>query len=859
MRHHRRSTLAIISWEIFLWVILVSWATSASAENSTVGAFAKLPKAYGRSPLQEVELRKRSQPQNLAQSSQLTKVTGVEVKQTPLGLQVILKTPPGQDKLVPLILPEGNNLVIDLLDATLAFSIRNGVTQTNPVPGIKEVRVSKIDAMSIRVTIAGEKQAPSAEVVPSRQDLVLSVTSKVTAQAKPEQEIEIVVTGEREGDNYAVPNSSVGTRTDAKIKDVPQSIQVIPQQVIKDQGRTEINEVLRNVSGITQSSAGQFRIRGFSGQRDIQIDGVGTYAPNQRIDFSLSNVEQIEVLKGPAGVLYGSGEPGGVVNLTTKKPLKEARYELGGTIGNFDYYRPSLDITGPLNEQKTILYRLNASYENTGSFVDLVENEEWAIFPVLSFELGKNTTLTLEGGYQEKNNRGGQRQSIEQPSLPLEGTIFFNPLGEIPLSRNLAEPTNETTFTQSFIGYLLEHRFSNNWSVKNRFRARFAELEGRGVGFFGGLEDDNRTAIRDAGDNLTRDDSYTLQTDISGKFKTGSIKHDLLVGLELRRETGEDVFQDVVNEEVSSIDIFEPEYGNLPSFDELETTYDSTFTQDIIGLYAQDLVAIGDKVKILAGGRLDWTDDSSTDFGESFESDSVNSFSPRIGIVYQPIEPVSLYTSYSTFFIPESGTDAEGNPFKDIAGEQFEVGVKTEFFDGRASATLAAYQINRRNDLVDDPENPDFQIQVGERRSRGIEFDLTGEVLPGFNLIANYGFTDGEITEDPDFEGNQIDGIARHTGSVWGVYEVQKGDFQGFGIGAGVFVQGDKPADVENTFDLPAYARTDAVLYYRRDNWQAQLNFENLFDTEYFVDGNREEGVAFGAPFTVRGQLSVEF
>jgi hypothetical protein len=195
---------------------------------------------------------------SLAQNpQQLTKVTGVEVKQTSAGAQVILKTPPGQPKLVPLILPEGNNLVIDLLDATLAFSVRNGVIQTNPAPGIKEVRVSKIDATSIRVTIAGEKQAPTAEVVPSREDLVLSVTPKATVQTEADEEIEIVVTGEREEDNYAVPNANVGTRTDAAIKDVPQSIQVVPQQVLEDQRETELNDALRNVSGVSQDGLGQ--------------------------------------------------------------------------------------------------------------------------------------------------------------------------------------------------------------------------------------------------------------------------------------------------------------------------------------------------------------------------------------------------------------------------------------------------------------------------------------------------------------------------------------------------------------------------------------------------------------------------
>jgi iron complex outermembrane recepter protein len=229
-----------------------------------------------------------------------------------------------------------------------------------------------------------------------------------------------------------------------------------------------------------------------------------------------------------------------------------------------------------------------------------------------------------------------------------------------------------------------------------------------------------------------------------------------------------------------------------------------------------------------------------------------------VGIVYQPIKPVSLYAGYSTFFIPEFSTDAEGNPFDPITGNQFEVGVKTEFFDGRASATLSAYQINRRNDLVTDPDNPDFSIQLGERRSRGIEFDLIGEVLPGFNLVASYGLTDAEITEDPDFEGNRVEGVARHTGSVWGVYQVREGNLQGLGFGAGVVIEGDRPGDLENTFEIPVYARTDALLYYRKDNWQAQLNIENLFDVDYFIP-YFGRSVSYGNPFTIRGSFEVTF
>jgi iron complex outermembrane recepter protein len=370
-------------------------APTALAEKSTVGAIRE-------SPLQEVEASNHSSVQNLAQNPQLTRVTGVEVKQTPSGLQVILKTPPGQAKLVPLILPEGKNLLVEILDATLAFGIRNGVTKTNPAPGISQVKVAKIDATSIRVTITGAtQQPPTAAIVSDRQNLVLNVTPKATAQAEPEQEIEIVVTGQREEDNYAVPNSGVGTRTDAAIKDVPQSIQVVPQQVLEDRGVTQLDEALRNVSGVAQGAFGDIAIRGFSGSNNVFSDGLLS-RDSQRIGVNSTN---IEVLKGPASVLYGGNEPGGIINIVSKRPLKEPNYKIEGIIGNYDFYRPELDFTGPLNSDKTILYRLTGSYESAGSSIDFVENERLDIFPAISFELGKNTTLTFNGSYEKTEGK----------------------------------------------------------------------------------------------------------------------------------------------------------------------------------------------------------------------------------------------------------------------------------------------------------------------------------------------------------------------------------------------------------------------------------------------------------------------
>ncbi|MEM8830126.1 MAG: TonB-dependent receptor plug domain-containing protein [Cyanobacteria bacterium P01_G01_bin.19] len=284
----------------------------------------------------------------------VTRVTGVEVVQTAEGFELILETVTGSERLVPLILPEGNDLVIDILDATLAFSIRNGVEELNPVPGIRRVTVNKAEDNSIRVRISGVNQTPRAEVVPGRDDLVLSVTPEdTTAETEPDEQIDIIATGEAEEDGYNVDEASIGTRTDTPLKDIPQSIQVVPQEVIKDQRATTANEALQNVPGVAPTSSpraffNSFSIRGFDSSQNTLTNGLPD-PTNSNVNI-LSNIERVEVLKGPASVLFGQGTIGGVVNYVTKQPLTEPFYSLEASVGNFDLYGGAVDLSGPLND-----------------------------------------------------------------------------------------------------------------------------------------------------------------------------------------------------------------------------------------------------------------------------------------------------------------------------------------------------------------------------------------------------------------------------------------------------------------------------------------------------------------------------
>ncbi|NJK49257.1 TonB-dependent siderophore receptor [Candidatus Gracilibacteria bacterium] len=697
------------------------------------------------------------------------------------------------------------------------------------------------------VTVTGEDKQPKVELFDSEEGLIFSAVGD-TESAQEEEDIELVVTGEQDG--YFVPNSSVGTRTDAPLRDIPQSIQVVPRQVIEDQGANDVGDVLSNVSGVSERG-GLFFIRGFESTGSFLRDGTGTSSSFRRTDLDLSNIEQVEVLKGPASVLYGTGEPGGTINLVTEQPLRDPAYEVTARIGNFDFYRGSVDLTGPLNNDRTILYRLNFAYENAGSFVDFVERERIAIFPVLSFELGENTLLTVEGGYENES-------SLNDPGLPLEGTILPNPLGEVPRDRFLGEPdADRDILSEGYVGYRLEHQFSDDWSILNKFTASFStRTQGGGVLEILGLGEDSRTVERDFARGTFENQNYTLQTDVNGEFQTGIIDHALLLGIELRRN---DFSDEQFAGAGSSIDLFDPEYGDLPSSADLVQNSLVEQTTHTIGVYAQDLLSIGEQVKILLGGRFDWFfNDFVNKLSNTSEYTEEFAFSPRIGIVYQPIEPVSLYASWSRSFVPQVqvGVDREGNPFEPTRGNQFEVGVKTELFERRLTATLAAYYITRQNELVPDPVDSDFSIQLGETRSQGIEFDIAGEPLPGLRLIANYAYTDAIISEgESEFEGNRITGIPLHSGSFWVVYELQQGTLEGLGFGAGLRAIGESEGDFENSFELPSYLRTDAVLYYRQDDWRVQLNVENLFDVEYFESNNRR----YGQPFTIRGTVSVEF
>jgi iron complex outermembrane recepter protein len=803
----------------------------------------------------------------------VTKVTGVKVNSTDKGIEVILESA-NAEALKTVNNNQGNSFIADIPNAVLALPEGKSFNLNNPAPGIVSVSVTQANASVIRVTVTGEGGLPSAELFDSDEGLIFAFTPVVAtkpqqqpeAQETPQPEqpsevqpdeptpeaddepIELVVTGEQDG--YRVEESSTATKIDAPLRDIPASVQVIPRQVIEDRQIVRLNELADNVSGVQQqsgygglSSQGYF-IRGFSTEFANLRNGFKDFGFVSPRD--VANIERVEFLKGPASVLYGSTfNPGGVVNTILKKPLPEPSYRGSFTAGSYDFYRPTIDFTGPLTEDKSVLYRLNAAYENAGSFRDFNESESFFIAPTITVNIGPRTNMTFEYEYQNY-------QYIFDRGLP-PYDVSFN----LPISRSILEPDlPRSELRSSTFTYNLEHNFSEDWKFRQGFNIVSVE------GFTNTIQD---TDLEEDGETIQRvyrrtnedQENITWQNEISGKFKTGSIGHNVLVGLELANYSFDYEF---FRAPIAPLNLVNPVYGAQRGA--LEPDFFEGYGSSNVAVYFQDLIELTPNFKLLAGGRFDWVDSYYRDLAEdAFDIRTSDSkFSPRVGIVYQPTDTTSLYASWTNSFSPQFfGRSRTGEQFKPETGEQYEVGIKQEFFNKRLSATLAFFDITKQNVLTTDPEDPDFSIQTGEQKSRGVELDIAGEILPGWKVIATYAYTDAYISEDndPDLVDNRLQAVPYNSASLWTTYEFQQGNLQGLGFGLGLVYVGEREATLPNTIKIPSFVRTDASLFYRRNNWQAALNFKNLFDTEYYE--SQSFYLVPGAPFTVLGTVSVEF
>lgn len=666
------------------------------------------------------------------------------------------------------------------------------------------------------------------------------------------------VFGTRE-QGYRSTIAPTANKSPTPTKETPFSIQTVTRELIEDRGVTTLGEAIRTVPGVTNQVGfgalnDRFRLRGFATESNLK-NGI------RRSSFAsvdeLVNIEQIEVLKGPASALYGRFEPGGVVNLVTKKPQHEQRTQVDVSAGRYDFYRTTLDSTGPLGE--TLDYRLTAAWQDNGSFRDFVNNESKFFSPVLTWQLAPQTSLTFEFEYARK-------------VADMDRGFGNNPRYlDAPIERNFAEPDTRNSAISKLASVTLDHALTDDWDLHAAVQASDSRLQtswyayGFVNGGIGGSED-NPTVSRRPQLNHDRQIDATALAEISRSFRTGPINHRLLFGAEYSRDWWD---YDSAAGTSSTIDFNNPVYGTPPS--PLSPTGEGRFINDSWALYTQDELSFGSREqwRLLLGGRFDQIDASAIDdyYGLSEPSTATfNAFSPRVGITWTPVEALSLYASWSRSMRTElnNGILEGGQLAKPVKGEQFEVGTKLSLLNGRFTPTLAVFDIRRRDGLVADPNDPTFtySIQVGEQRSKGWELDLPFVVTDRWRLLASYTQLDTTISKDSDggLQGNRLANAPQRNASLWSTYDLP--GVSGLSIGMGANYVGERQANNSNTFTLPSYTRWDSNVTYRFGQalrYRVQLNVQNLFDKRYYDSGGSFVPMYPGAPRTAMVTLGAAF
>jgi iron complex outermembrane recepter protein len=636
-------------------------------------------------------------------------------------------------------------------------------------------------------------------------------------------------------------DDATGAKTELPLRELPQSVRVMTRQAIADLGATKLDDVLDYVGGVSRQNVfgglwDNIAIRGLPGNENT---GMATlfngFSSNRGFNAprDLAGVERIEFLKGTAAALYGSSEPGGTLNIVSKRPLWQTANSFEGYFGSYSLKRGAFDSTGPLGEN--FAYRLNVAVEDRDSFRDTVRIKRTLVAPALTWKITPNTTLDYSG-------------EILQQSAPLDRGVVAvnNQLGVIPRSRFLGEPADGNVKVENSTHQVtLSHEWNPNWRSRVAVSYRETSIYGFST---------EATALQATG-NLTRQrrfrdynsDDIALQAELQGKVQTGGIEHEVLLGVESFR-FNMDTLMLRINPSAASpyaINIYNPVYGQTQPIPAANT---NTFeTQKNTAFYVQDAIKLGADWRLVAGLRAD-------NYRQSLENRRTNvtarhdpsSVSPRFGVSWLPSKQWSLYANAGRSFRPNVGSDFAARSFDPETGVALEMGAKWESADKRVGATAAFFDIRKKNVLTADPARAGFSITAGEIHSRGAEFDFAGQVSKNWRINSSLTLNEVKIKKDNTLEvGGRLLNVPKVNASVLAVYEGALGNGQRFGIGGGVTHSGTRLGQARTqaeavagtpAFDLPAYTTAKIVAHWRvNPQLRVTLDVDNVFDKTYYV------------------------
>lgn len=656
---------------------------------------------------------------------------------------------------------------------------------------------------------------------------------------------------------YRATRSATFTKTDTPLKEVPASISIVPETLIKDQAMQGIGDVLRYVPG-THGAQGegnrdQVMLRGINTTADFFVDGV---RDDMQIFRDLYNLERVEVLKGPGGMAFGRGGAGGVINRVVKKPTFAPVGTASGSVDGQGRVRAALDVGRKLND--TTAWRFNAMAENGGSFRNGVDLQRYAINPSATFIMSPATTLTLafEHARDERTaDRGIPSAAATNRPFDTDRSTFFGNADQ-----------SESRSTVNGFSAVLEHELDGNRRIRNSFRATdydkfYQNVYANGADTAGGL------VKIEAYSNADKRMNVFNQTDLTMKLDAGGFEHTLLAGLELGYQDSTSVrkigsFNNNLATTSVNVAASSP-YAAATGFNATATSADNAVRSDIAALYVQDQIALGTGWKLLAGLRRDrfetrFDDRKQTGATDLARTDSA--WSPRLGVTWSPGANTTWYASYSASFLPSAEQLSLAANNADLAPEtakNYEAGVR---WDLRPQLTLsaAAFRTDRNDVKVNDPNVAGQLLRAGQQRTDGVELGLQGEVARNWDIYAGYANLDGRIVKGTTVPAGRRAGLVPQDSlSVWNKFGL--GD--GWSVGVGVVYQSEVYTSTNNTVKLPAFARADGALYYAFADGKTRLalNVENLFDKKYYPTAHNDNNISPGAPRSARLAVTTKF
>ncbi|WP_149538249.1 TonB-dependent siderophore receptor [Siccirubricoccus phaeus] len=667
---------------------------------------------------------------------------------------------------------------------------------------------------------------------------------------------------------YVAPVTTTGAKTDTPLIEAPQSVGVVTRDQIDDQAAQSVSQALRYTAGVLPEvrPSGRYDsvfVRGFGGQgtNAAFVNFLDGLRQGRGGGFGVPNtdpwlLERIEVLRGPASVLYGQTGAGGLVNLVSRRPTEDSRHEVRLEAGEYARLQAAFDFSGPLTEDRRFLYRLTGIGRISDTQYDYAREERIAIAPALTWRPSADTTLTFLASYQE-DPRGGFYNFV-----PATGTVLPNRFGRLRSNFFGGDPGYDRfSRTQAAIGYQFEHRFDSVWTVRQNFRYSHIDAEVNVVSINAITND--RTGTRSATFLSDHANAFALDNQAQASFSTGKLRHTTLLGVDWSRASAR-TRQATINAAagVPSLDLFAPVY--FQSIPPIQAGLAGLANQDLdqTGFYLQDQVAL-DRWRFNLGVRYD--------IARAGTTRHLNSGAPtaqisqvdeevtwRAGLLYLFDSGIAPYVSYSTSFLPNSGTTAPARgmePFAPTKGEQVEVGVKYQPPGLDSFIQLAAFQIVQSNVLTPDPENNGFQVTTGEIRSRGIELEGRASLNQNLDLIGTYTYIDAEITRSntAGVAGNAVPQVPRHIASGWANYRFLEGPLRGLELGGGVRYMSATYGNEANSFKVPDVTLLDAAIRYdvgarfpQAQGLELTLNVSNLADEEYVSSCSSVTACYFG-------------